>query len=273
MGFQEVRSADLDIKYTVAAVAPRTLAVAVAGLDHADRAMLQLLQRWGRQVHGRRPPAQVSGVATVRFARLGTAALHRKAVLRRAVCPGAQRWLSDQPAGSRADHFARFSLEPSFNVDLKALKSHYQDLQRGFHPDTLSANGITAPHEVAAAQAESASINDSYAVLLSSLRRAEHLLELAGDGLTEGDGVADSGLLMQVMEWREDIEDAQDANDAGALASLREEFLALQAAAEEGVAAAWETEPPDLDVARAATIRLKYTRRALEEIEGLLPAA
>eukprot|EP01043_Picozoa_sp_COSAG02_P003307 COSAG02_NODE_80_length_40128_cov_591.169002_25_plen_237_part_00 len=236
--------------------------------------MLLRLQRWGRATQGRRPPVPLNGLSTVRSARLGTAALHRKALLRRAVCPGAQRWMSDgQAAGGRVDHFARFSLEPSFGVDLKALKAHYQDLQRGFHPDTLSANGITAPHDVAAAQAESASINDSYAVLLSSLRRAEHLLELAGDGLAEGDGVADSGLLMQVMEWREDIEDAQDANDAGALASLREEFLALQAAAEDGVAAAWEMEPPDLDVARAATIRLKYTRRALEEIEGLLPAA
>ena len=150
---------------------------------------------------------------------------------------------------------------------------HYQDLQRGFHPDTLSANGVTAPHDVAAAQTESAAINDSYAILVSPLRRAEHLLELAGDGLAEGDGVADSALLMQVMEWREDIEDAQEANDTEALESLRKEFLTLQAAAEEGVAAAWEVEPPDLAVARAATIRLKYTRRALEEIEGLLPAA
>ena len=58
-----------------------------------------------------------------------------------------------------------------------------------------------------------------------------------------------------------------------ALADLREDFLALQSAAEEGVAAAWALPGPDLAAARAATIRLKYTRRAVEEIEGVLPAA
>lgn len=204
---------------------------------------------------------------------LGGAAVHGEAVATAHSRSGGQRWLSTQSSGGKADHFARFCLEPSFVIDLDALKTNYQSLQRGFHPDTLSAAGVTAPHDVAAAQAESASINDSYAVLLSPLRRAEHLLELAGDGLAEGDGVADSALLMQVMEWREDIEDAQEANDVDTLGTLRAEFHALQTEAEDGVAAAWEPEQPDLAVVRAATIRLKYTRRALEQIEGLLPAA
>eukprot|EP01046_Picozoa_sp_COSAG06_P095335 COSAG06_NODE_41456_length_391_cov_0.808219_1_plen_74_part_10 len=74
--------------------------------------MLLRLQRWGRATQGRRPPVPLNGLSTVRSARLGTAALHRKALLRRAVCPGAQRWMSDgQAAGGRVDHFARFSLE------------------------------------------------------------------------------------------------------------------------------------------------------------------
>ena len=45
---------------------------------------------------------------------------------------------------------------------------------------------------MASAEAESAAINDSYAILTSPLRRAEHLLELHGGGLQEGDG-ADPG--------------------------------------------------------------------------------
>jgi molecular chaperone HscB len=225
-----------------------------------------MLRRWPRGAfasHARCGAAvpRAGGAAALR--RLPPAALTAAA---------ARRWLSVEPGGA-ADHFARFSLEPAFAIDLAALKKHYQDLQRGFHPDTLSAAGITAPHDVAAAQEESAAINDSYAVLQSPLRRAEHMLELAGDGLAEGDGVADNALLMQVMEWREDIEDAQEADDASALAGLREDFLALQSAAEEGVAAAWALPGPDLAAARAATIRLKYTRRAVEEIEGVLPAA
>ena len=59
-------------------------------------------------------------------------------------------------------------------------------------PCAQSAAGIVAPDAIATAEAESAAINDSYAVLVSPLRRAEHLLELHGGGLQEGDG-ADPG--------------------------------------------------------------------------------
>eukprot|EP01045_Picozoa_sp_COSAG04_P034079 COSAG04_NODE_7311_length_1149_cov_1.311429_1_plen_128_part_01 len=59
-------------------------------------------------------------------------------------------------------------------------------------PCAQSAAGIVAPQAVATAEAESAAINDSYAILASPLRRAEHLLELHGGGLQEGDG-ADPG--------------------------------------------------------------------------------
>ena len=99
------------------------------------------------------------------------------------------------------------------------------------------------------------------------------MLELHGTPISEADGVPDNSLLMEVMEWREDIEDAQDAGEPEALATLHTEFLAMEVAAEEGVAAIWDAASgPDLAAARAATIRLKYTRRALEELAGVLPA-
>lgn len=121
-----------------------------------------------------------------------------------------------------------YQVHPHRKLDPQGFVSEFclwlQDLQRGFHPDTrrytrnshrvmigrvvaerlrvlsVSANGITAPHDVTAAQEESARINDSYAILLSPLRRAEHLLELHGTPISEADGVPDNNLLMEVME-------------------------------------------------------------------------
>ena len=112
--------------------------------------MLRVLQ------HGRPAVGPAARRASTRDAALSTRAcgatiLRSCGSGRQLAAPVQRRWLSGT-SNQTTDHFARFSLAPSFAIDLKALKVHYQNLQRGFHPDTLSANGITAPHEVAAAQ-------------------------------------------------------------------------------------------------------------------------
>ena len=201
-------------------------------------------------------------------------------------------------------HFERFGLpHDNYAVDAAALKRRYQDLQREHHPDLVAAAAVAsklAPHAaVEAAAAESAMTNESSAVLSDPLRRAEYMLALHGQPITEGDGLAgageaesagagpDMGLLMEVMEWREDIEDVQEevaegqAGSNAKLAALVADFRARETQSIAAVAGAWATARAEggaditetLALARAATIRLKYVRRAVEELEGLLPAA
>ena len=199
-------------------------------------------------------------------------------------------------------HFGRFGLaRDGYELDEARLKQRYQDLQRQNHPDLVAAAAAaskTAPGvAVQAAEEESALINEGYAVLSDPLRRAEYLLALHCQPIEEDDGLstsgggtgADMGLLMEVMEWREEIEDVQSevsGRDSGAearLDALVAQFRDRQADSIAGVADAWrrhgsaagceEAEAAALRAARTATIRLKYVRRAVEELQGLLPAA
>jgi molecular chaperone HscB len=183
--------------------------------------------------------------------------------------------------GTSPDHFTRLGYAATgagggYVIDAEELKRRYQALQREHHPDALAAAGRGGADDALEAAAESAQINLSYATLLDPLKRAEYMLELHGAGIHEGDGAEDTALLMEVMEWREDIEYAQEEGDPEVLAGLVERFRAERAEAEGRVASAWaggDGGSSAVQRAKRATVRLKYVTRAVEELEGLLPAA
>ena len=183
-----------------------------------------------------------------------------------------------------SDHFERMGLQRSFDVDYVQLKKRYQDLQRASHPDLLAAAGSgdgVAAQGSAEAEVESAQINEGYAILADPLRRAEYLLALHGQPITEKDhgNTVDPSLLMEVMEWREEIEEAQQEAQPEVVEALTKDFRTRQDDAIAAVGKAFALTladgecDPQLDQARNATIRLKYVRRAVEELECLLPAA
>lgn len=169
--------------------------------------------------------------------------------------------------GSPKSLFAPFELPSEFALDQKDLKRRYQRLQMIFHPDQFANN---PPHEQVAAAAESTRVNDAFAVLSNDLRRAEYLLELHGSPITDGDTHVDPELLMETLEMREAIEDAQLAGDTAELAVNHATLVERYEATVAEVAAAWES-PVDLNSARVATVQLKYVRRAMDELEEVLP--
>lgn len=93
------------------------------------------------------------------------------------------------------DYFTLFGLSAQYQVDIQALTSRYQDLQRRFHPDKFASG--TQAEQLAALQ-QSATINQAWQTLRTPLNRAEYLLSLHGfDLASEQHTVRDTAFLME----------------------------------------------------------------------------
>ncbi|KAL8810752.1 MAG: hypothetical protein Q9223_002132 [Gallowayella weberi] len=115
----------------------------------------------------------------------------------------------------------------SFHIDPTVLRKEFLQLQAKAHPDRHQ--GI----DKAKAEAASARINDAYRTLLNPLARARYLLSLRGVEMGEDESIAgspsdsgegmDAGLLMEVMEVREEIEAAQSKEEIEGMKAENEE--------------------------------------------------
>ncbi|KAL8807083.1 MAG: hypothetical protein Q9182_000916 [Xanthomendoza sp. 2 TL-2023] len=115
----------------------------------------------------------------------------------------------------------------SFHIDPPSLRKEFLQLQAKAHPDRHQ--GI----DKAKAEAASARINDAYRTLLNPLARARYLLSLRGVEMGEDESIAgspsdtgegmDAGLLMEVMEVREEIEAAQGKEEIEGMKAENEE--------------------------------------------------
>ncbi|KAL8780359.1 MAG: hypothetical protein Q9213_006503 [Squamulea squamosa] len=109
----------------------------------------------------------------------------------------------------------------SFHVNRTILRKEFLQLQAKAHPDRHQGD------EKAKAEAASARINDAYKTLLNPLARARYLLSLRGVEMSEDESIAgspsdsgggmDAGLLMEVMEVREEIEAAGSKQEIEAM--------------------------------------------------------
>ena len=105
-----------------------------------------------------------------------------------------------------------------FTVDRAALKKRFRTLQREYHPDRQLAK---TPQEQRLAVQFSAHLNTAFAVLDNPVKRAAHLLELAGIDIDhQNSTIKDPTFLMQQMAIREDLDDARAASDLSALEAL-----------------------------------------------------
>ena len=110
-----------------------------------------------------------------------------------------------------SNYFELFGLPESFEIDLAALSSTYQQLQRVTHPDKFA--GQSEQQQRIALQ-KNAQVSDGYQALKSPVRRAEHLLSLRGIELAgETQTMQDMDFLMQQMHWREMLADINESND------------------------------------------------------------
>ncbi|MFC3121137.1 Fe-S protein assembly co-chaperone HscB [Agaribacter flavus] len=107
------------------------------------------------------------------------------------------------------NYFTLFNIPVDFNVDLVALKSKYQTLQKLTHPDRFVN---ASDQEKRLYMQKNAQINDAYHVLTSPVKRGEHILQVRGFSLVDENAtLGDNSFLMQQMLLREQLQDAHDA--------------------------------------------------------------
>ncbi|KAK4514634.1 uncharacterized protein ATC70_002235 [Mucor velutinosus] len=113
--------------------------------------------------------------------------------------------------------------QPTFDIDLKAMRRQFLMLQQKAHPDSFSQ----APkRELDYAQLQSSVINKAYHTLKDPLSRAQYLLKEQGIQVNEGDSLSNPELLMEVMEFREELEEAQSEADIKPLKARNDEKYA-----------------------------------------------
>jgi len=108
-------------------------------------------------------------------------------------------------------YFELFGLAEGFEVDLKALSSRYQSLQKALHPDKF-VNAAERERRISLQQA--AQVNSAFQTLKDPLARARYLLELKGLLVDDEQAtIRDIEFLEQQIELREELADIRDASD------------------------------------------------------------
>jgi molecular chaperone HscB len=180
-----------------------------------------------------------------------------------------------QPPDVTADPFQVLGADRRFAVDGPAIERRYKELTRILHPDRYARADARARR---ASLARSVQLNEAWRTLKDPVRRAEHLLSLAGIevGGEEGTSRRSPGgqkerlpvpqaLLLEVMELREGLAEARAAGDGARVAALAADVRARREQAMGVVAAALDAAPADHEAAARALVAVRYYDRFLEE--------
>ncbi|KAL0079250.1 HSCB C-terminal oligomerization domain-containing protein [Phycomyces blakesleeanus] len=143
--------------------------------------------------------------------------------------------------------------EPTFDVDTKALRMKFLRLQQKAHPDSYSQ---ASKHEYSLAQTQSSVINKAYNTLLDPLVRAHYMLSLKGKQVSESESLQDPELLMDVMEFREELEEAETEEDVARLKKVNDEKYRE---AVQHISGAFGK--GDYELAKEYTVQLQYWAR------------
>ena len=158
--------------------------------------------------------------------------------------------------------FALFQLPLHFSLDLGRLERARQALQLRCHPDRFVGQGEAAQR---LAMQWSVRINEAYARLRSPLSRAVYLCQLGGhDPQQTGSVAMPAELLMQHMQWREQLDEAQ--GQAGALQTLHDEVQTDQQRRWHEVAEALDSQPPQAQRAAEQVRALMFVEKLMAEI-------
>lgn len=167
------------------------------------------------------------------------------------------------------NYFQIFGVDVSFDVDLTALSSIYQTLQKTVHPDRFAHAG---QQEQLIALKKSTLINDAYQTLKMPLQRAEYLLNLRNIELpNEQQSFRDNMFLMRQMELREMIEDIKGASDIDAALfeaqqALDNEYMQIFQLLQQSL----ELNTPESNLTASESLRkLKFYQKLHIEIEKL----
>ena len=181
--------------------------------------------------------------------------------------------VSQTNPSSQTNYFQILGLtDQSYNLDPAALKSKYKRLMGQYHPDRFhslndaaESGSEDAPKTLDELHQLSSSITRAYDVLSDPHARAEHLLELNNAAITENcSELVDMGLLMEVMEIREEIDSA--SHDADVLRTLLGQNERRVENTVRLLGRAFDEDGGDMDAARRSTAQLQYWKRIEEKI-------
>ena len=137
-----------------------------------------------------------------------------------------------------ATYYDLFGIAPSFNVDKQALDSAYRKLQQASHPDRF----VNQPSEFQRqAVQQTAQNTEAYHTLKSAVQRACYLLTISGaDFSLSNYTVSNIDLLMQQMEYREQLNELKELGDFEKLNSFADKLQILTDDVEAKIAALFE---------------------------------
>ncbi|KAJ2743331.1 molecular chaperone [Coemansia sp. BCRC 34301] len=177
-----------------------------------------------------------------------------------------ERCRAIQPIAKDVTYFDLLSDDgqATFDVNPSELRRRFLRLQQAVHPDSFSQK---EEMERNLAESQSSWVNHAYSTLKDPLPRARYLLKLQGREVGEKDQLTDPGLLMEVMESREEIEMAQTESQIADIRLRNEKRVSdivssLSQAFSRG----------DLDRARDLTHHLQYLRRIAQTVHGWEPS-
>lgn len=159
------------------------------------------------------------------------------------------------------DHFTRFNLPPSFDIDPATLEKAYFTAQHQFHPDRYA---VKSSQEKAYAAAHSVATNEGYQILKDPVKRAAYILKLNNiEAWSDQNTVNDPEILMATMDVQEKM--ADPANHP----SLKKELDQQHKAIMQDLSKAFQQN--DLDQAKRLTIKLKYLTKQITDLKTHLP--
>lgn len=161
------------------------------------------------------------------------------------------------------DPFETLGVSPSFDLDAASLEARHRELCRALHPDRYVGRPAG---ERRAALSRAVDVNTAYRMLRDPARRAEALLSLNGHHAESAESArAAPALLMEVMERREALSAARQLRDRERLRVLSRDVSEKKALAIAGLGAAFNRNPPDLELAERLLGELRYHQRFLDE--------
>jgi molecular chaperone HscB len=162
------------------------------------------------------------------------------------------------------DHFTRLGLPRRFDLKLPEIEANYFRLSREVHPDFHSGTSAESQAQVLDA---SSKLNQAFRVLRNPFTRAEYLLELlAGNQPIENKNIPQS-LLMEMMEFREQIEEANQNRDEEARTSLSDQLSIRYNLILAGIGKLFEKDNPDLQALRLELNSAKYLQSMMRDLD------
>jgi molecular chaperone HscB len=155
------------------------------------------------------------------------------------------------------DHFSRLNLPATYDLAAAAIEKQYFGLQRYFHPDRFAAK---SGRERALSLQHATNLNQAYEILKAPLKRAEYLLKLRGREIDGEATISDSELLLEAMEWREELGEAADRAAVDAIIVRAEAVFGAKLAA---IADAFAHD--ELDAATKLAMELRYFDKLIDE--------